>query len=134
MDGFDTLPDVSRYIHLISLCLIAASIILLMTPAAYHRIVERGEESEQFHDFAGRILLAAMATLGLGVCGDLFVVAWKVTESIELASAAAVLMLALSYGLWFGLTSYWRGAHKRLRPRSNGDNSTQPAIDQAIHH
>jgi len=134
MDGFDTLPDVSKYVHLISLVLIAASIILLMTPAAYHRIVENGEESEQFHDFAGRILLAAMAALGLGVCGDLFVVAWKVTESIELASAAAVLMLALSYGLWFGLTSYWRGLNERLGPRTKQNSSRHPAIDQAIHN
>ena len=128
MDGFEALPDVSKYVHLISLCLIAASIILLMTPAAYHRIVENGEESEQFHDFAGRILLAAMAALGLGVCGDLFVVAWKVTESIELASTAAVLMLALSYGFWFGLTSFWRRSNERLGHRTNH------AIDQAIHN
>jgi uncharacterized protein DUF6328 len=134
MDGFDTLPNVSKYVHLISLCLIAASIILLMTPAAYHRIVENGEESEQFHDFAGRILLAAMAALGLGVCGDLFVVAWKVTESIELAFAAALLMLALSYGLWFGLTCYWRRANERLGLRTNENDSRHPAIDQAIHN
>ena len=127
MDGFDKLPDVSRYVHLISLCLIAASVILLMTPAAYHRIVEKGEETEHFHDFASRILLAAMVPLALGVCGDFFVVAWKVTESIELAFAAALLMLVLFYGLWFGLTSYWRDAKARSGLLTRKDQCRQPA-------
>ena len=133
MDDFDTLPPLSKYVHLISLCLIAVSIILLMTPAAYHRIVEKGDESEHFHVFASRILLAAMAAIGLGVCGDLFVVAWKVTASIELAFAAAALMLLLSYGLWFGLTWHWRKPQGRMRLRTKEENSRRAAIDQAIH-
>jgi len=65
MDGFEKLPNLLKYVHLISLCLTAVSIILLMTPAAYHRIVERGEETEHFHRFARKTLLAAMAPLAL---------------------------------------------------------------------
>lgn len=32
MDGFEKLPNLLKYVHLISLCLTAVSIILLMTP------------------------------------------------------------------------------------------------------
>src|SRR5947207_4869971 len=43
MQSFDALPLSSKYVHLVSLCLMALSMILLMSPAAFHRIVEKGE-------------------------------------------------------------------------------------------
>jgi len=107
-EGFERLPDSSKYLHLASLVLITLSVIFLMTPAAYHRIVEQGEETEHFHRFASRMVLAAMVPLALGICGDFFVVARKVTGSRALSAGAALLMLAFFYGLWFGLTSYRR--------------------------
>ena len=108
MESFDKLPDSSRYLHFAALALVALSIVLLMTPAAYHRIAERGEETEHFHRFASRTLLAAMVPLALGLSVDFFIVARKVTESPALAAALALALLALFYGLWFGFTAYRR--------------------------
>jgi cytochrome bd-type quinol oxidase subunit 2 len=108
MESFEQLPDSSKYLHFAALVLVALSIVLLMTPAAYHRIVERGEETEHFHRFASRVVLAAMAPLALGLSIDFFIVARKVTESPALAAALALAMLALFYGLWFGFTAYRR--------------------------
>ena len=53
-EGFEKLPAVSKYVHLASLLLIMLSTILLMTPAAYHRIVEQGEDTETFWRLRGR--------------------------------------------------------------------------------
>lgn len=111
-EAFDNLPRVSKYAHFVSLCMIAVSIILLMTPAAYHRIVEEGEETEHFHTFASRVMLAAMVPLALGVCGDFYVVTRKVTDAADVAAAVAVIALVLIYGSWFGLTTYWRRERK----------------------
>jgi hypothetical protein len=108
MDGFEKLPESSKYIHLASLAMVALTVVLLMTPAAYHRIVEQGEETEHFHRFSSRILIASMVPLALGIAGDLFVVARKVTGSSTFSITAASLMLVLFYGLWFGYTSYRR--------------------------
>jgi len=108
MDGFEKLPNILKYVHLISLCLTAVSIILLMTPAAYHRIVERGGETEHFHRFASKILLAAMAPLAFAVCSDFLLVVWVVTESEELALISGAAMLLLFFGLWFVMPAYWR--------------------------
>ena len=108
MESFEQLPDSSKYLHFAALALVALSIVLLMTPAAYHRIVERGEETEHFHRFASRVVLAAMVPLALGLSIDFFIVARKVTESTALAAALALVMLALFYGLWFGFTAYRR--------------------------
>ncbi len=106
MDGFDKLPQSSKYIHLTSLILIGLCVILLMTPAAYHRIVERGENTESFHRVASRLLLLVMIPLPLGICGDLFVVLRKVINSISMSFGLALFTLACFYGLWFGVPLY----------------------------
>lgn len=108
MESFDKLPGSSKYLHFAALSLVALSIVLLMTPAAYHRIAERGEETEHFHRFASRMVLAAMVPLALGLSLDFFIVARKVTESTALAAALSLALLALFYGLWFGYTAYRR--------------------------
>jgi cytochrome bd-type quinol oxidase subunit 2 len=107
-EAFEKLPSSSKYIHLASLALVTVSIILLMTPAAYHRIVERGELTEHFHRFASRIIIAAMIPLALGISCDFYLVVRKVTESAVGAIIAALVMLFFFYGLWFGFTLYRR--------------------------
>ncbi|HEX8097806.1 MAG TPA: DUF6328 family protein [Pyrinomonadaceae bacterium] len=109
VEGFEKLPNSSKYVHLASLFLMAVAIVLLMAPAAYHRIVEEGEESEHFHRVASRMLIAAMIPLAAGICGDLFVVARKITESATASIVIGGLMLLFFYGLWFGYTIYRRG-------------------------
>lgn len=119
VEGFEKLPQSSKYVHFVSLSLIALAIILMMTPAAYHRLVERGEQTEHFHRFASRMLLASMIPLALGVTGDFFVVARKITESDAFSFVASLLMLAIFYGLWFGYTLYRRAAKQADSPRVN---------------
>jgi hypothetical protein len=125
MEGFEKLPNFLKYIHLTSLCLTAASIILLMTPAAYHRIVERGEETEHFHRFASKTLIAAMAPLALAVCSDFFIVVRVVTESEELALFSSAAMLLLFLGLWFVAPTYWRATSVRNASHRPGAHAVQ---------
>ncbi len=113
MESFDRLPQSSKYIHLTSLSLIALTVVLLITPAAYHRIVEQGEETPHFHRFGSRMLLTSMVPLALAVSGDLFVVARRVTGDDSFAVILAASTLVLFYGMWFGLTVY-------LRARNSG--------------
>jgi hypothetical protein len=109
-DAFDKLSPAVKFIHLLSLALVAVSIVLLMTPAAYHRLVERGEETEHFHRFTSRVLIAAMIPLALGVTGSFYVVLHKVSESALFSGASAGILLAFFFGLWFGYTTYARAA------------------------
>ena len=111
--SFEKLPTPSRYLHLASLALVALSTVLLMTPAAYHRLAEHGEYSEQLHRLAGRFMIAAMVPLALGISGDFLVVAQKVTHSYPIAIAGAGTLLLLCFGLWFGFTLWSRVACDR---------------------
>jgi Family of unknown function (DUF6328) len=112
MEAFDRLPVSSRYVHLASLGAIALTTVLLIAPAAYHRIVERGEDTPSFLRFASATLVASLVTLGLGMAGDLYVVVGKVTESRGIAIAAASLGLFVLYGAWFGFTLARRGRRR----------------------
>lgn len=49
-----------------------------------------------------------MIPLALGVTGDFYVVARKITESEGLSAGLAALALLTFYGLWFGFTLYLR--------------------------
>jgi len=101
MEGYERLPDSSKDLHLAATCAIALTVVFLMAPPAFHRIVEGGEDTERFHRFAGWMVLAAMVTLPLGFAGELWIVVRKQTGSLVAAHAAAALALLFFYGLWF---------------------------------
>jgi hypothetical protein len=105
--GFEQLPRPWQLIHFASLLATTTSTVLLIAPAAYHRIHEAGEDTEHFHQVASRLLLTALVFLGPGIAGDLFVVIAKVTQSPGAAGTSAGLLLAAFYGLWFGVSA-WR--------------------------
>ena len=60
---FQELTHTEQVLHLIALLLLAVSIALIMTPAAYHRIAERGMVSRHFVELASRFLECAMFPL-----------------------------------------------------------------------
>jgi Family of unknown function (DUF6328) len=101
MDAYEKLPRSSRELHLAALAADTAAVIFLMAPAAYHRIVERGEDTERFHKFASAMVLLALAVLPPAFALDLAVVVRKQTESVAAATAAGISAAAFFYGLWF---------------------------------
>ena len=105
--GFGELPHALKLVHLASLMCSALCAVLLITPAAYHRIALRGEDSEQFLRFASRILLVSLVPLAVALMGDVAVVAYKITESMALAVGLAAAGLVATLGFWFGYM-YWR--------------------------
>ncbi|HZZ84843.1 MAG TPA: DUF6328 family protein [Anaeromyxobacteraceae bacterium] len=116
MDSFRELPPAVRWLHVADLGCLGLAVVLLMSPAAYHRIVLRGEETEQFHRVASRLVLAAMPPLAAGIAGDLFVVAWRASMPPGLALAIALGALVLFLGAWFALPLSLR-RHRERPPR-----------------
>src|SRR5579864_8119513 len=108
LTDFDKLPQSSRLVHLASLLMMGISTILLMTPAAFHRLAEHGRNTESFTRFASHILIAALVPLALGICGDLFVIVRKTTNSATIGIAVTLAILAFSYALWFAYPIYRR--------------------------
>jgi hypothetical protein len=121
VDAFDQLPQPLKYVHLWSLLSIALCTVLLITPAAYHRIVYQGEDSEKFLRLAGRFVIAAMVPLALGLAGDLLVVTWLVTHSAPVALATSAVALILLLGFWFGYM-WWLRLSKQTETASRGES------------
>lgn len=123
-DAFSKLPTASQYVHLASLVLIAAAIVLLMAPAAFHRIVERGHDTERLHRYSSAMVLAALVPLGLGIAGDFYVVAAKVLDSSTAAIGLAGTSLVFFFALWFGMTLLVR----RMQPTAGGPLRVSRAV------
>jgi hypothetical protein len=98
---FDKLPDQSRIIHGFSLLCVALSVILLITPAALHRIVWAGEDTEALLQKGGYITIASLLPLALGIAGDTYVVLARVFESERVGALAALVVALFLAGLWF---------------------------------
>lgn len=107
MTAFYKIPQWWKVLHLASLTSVGICTVLLITPAAYHRIVEQGEDSEMLHHVTARLLLWAMMFLGLGTCGDFYLACRMAGLGNAVSTAISAALLAFFYGAWFGYT-FWK--------------------------
>jgi len=118
--GFAPLPQAEKLMHVFSLLAVGISTVLLMSPAAFHRIAEAGENTDRMYRFSARMLLWAMFFLGVGIAADFAMVLYTVTDSYAIAGAISGALLAFYFALWFGYTYAKRGAPKSklaMQPR-----------------
>ena len=82
------------------------AVILLMTPAALHRLGFQGEDDPEFFEIGSRLVIAASIPLAMGISADVAVVFFKTTDDTVIAlSAGAIAVIALLtfwliYPLW----------------------------------
>ncbi len=57
--AFEALPYPSKRVHAPALMLVALAVILLIAPAAFHRIAFSGEDTEEFHRIGSWFIVAA---------------------------------------------------------------------------
>jgi Family of unknown function (DUF6328) len=98
--GFDQLPDSSQLVHAAALSFVTLNVIVLMTPAALHRLSFGGEDSERFLELGSGFVIAAPMLLSLGIAAELYVVFAKVTGQMPLAVSAAIIS-------WLIMTTFW---------------------------
>src|SRR5262245_42005092 len=105
---FEQLPASSRLLHVAALISVAFAIILLMTPAALHRISFYGADTERFLQIRSWFVIAAPVPLALGIAADLYVATSKSSDSPLLGTILAVGIFAVLAILWYGLPLYLR--------------------------
>ncbi|HYK08425.1 MAG TPA: DUF6328 family protein [Candidatus Eisenbacteria bacterium] len=98
-DRFNTLASSLQYLHMVSLLLIMVCVIFLMAPAAYHRIAQEGEDSEEFHTIASYMILIALLFLGIGLSLDLFITAILITQFFLVSCLITCAILVVFYSL-----------------------------------
>ena len=98
--SFGELAPAPTLVHATSLLLVAFALVLLMAPAAYHRIAYEGEVSADMLRVGSVLVTAATIPLALGLAGDTYVVIGKITASSIVAIIAAGIAFTLLVGLW----------------------------------
>ena len=99
--SFGVLGTAPMLVHAASLLLVALAVVLLMAPAAYHRIVYEGEVSADMHRVGSVLVTVATIPLALGLAGDTYVVIGKITALPTVAIPAAGAACTLLVGLWY---------------------------------
>jgi hypothetical protein len=111
-NGFDRLPQTSKIVHVVALALIAINVMLLMMPAALHRLSYGGEDSESFLRIGSALVIAAPLFLAAGIGTESWVVLQKVIDdALWSAAGAAAAFLAL-VTCWYAIPLLLRGAGK----------------------
>lgn len=101
-DGFQKLEPSSRAIHLVCLGLLGLAMVMLLAPAAYHRLAANGDASEGTDRFGVRMILGALVPLGLGMAGDFYVVVRQISDSPGWGAGAGAALLLFMLVLWLG--------------------------------
>src|ERR1051325_4351238 len=105
--GFDSLPIVSQALKLFALGLLLLAVGLIIAPSSYHRLVERGEDTDEIHRYTSKLMDWALLPFALGLGIDLYVATQKVIG--WKTGVAAGLFGALSAAFfWYGLEFYMR--------------------------
>ena len=112
-ETFAKLPVSSQIVHAASLGWITLAVILLITPAAYHRIVFAGQDAEEVHRVGSWFVTGATVPLAIGLAGDVYVVFTVITASSMISGLVAGITLVFLVGLWHALPLISR--RRRLR-------------------
>jgi uncharacterized protein DUF6328 len=117
---FADIPAASKLIHVGALGCMALAVVLLMAPAAYHRLVYDGEDTMDALRTGSLLVTMATIPLALGIAADVYVTIEHISASPGVAALTAALMLAVLTGLWhvYPLAMRYRRAGRSRRARA----------------
>ena len=126
--GFDRLPQTSKWVHLAALILVAANMVLLIMPAALHRLTFGGDDSARFLRIGSGIVIAAPIFLAAGISAENYVVFQKVIGNEGRSAIGAAVTFLTIMTCWYGVPLLMRALHpaKRL-PRKTAAAQTRSA-------
>ena len=101
--AFESLPEVARTVHFVALVLVAMTVVLLITPAAIHRIAFDGADDPRFLRLASRFVTAALIPLALGVASEVYVAGVRLLPDSPAVTWMAVAVVCALLGFWYAL-------------------------------
>lgn len=111
---FEQFSRNEQILHFAAFLLVALTMGLLMTPAAYSRQAEPDRVTQRFVTLSSALLPASMIPFSLGVCLETYLIGKMILGEALPAAVTAGAMLALLTGLWFVVPAL--GRPRRHRP------------------
>jgi hypothetical protein len=100
---FEQFTQGEQTLHFAAFLLVALTMGLLMTPAAYSRQAEPRMVTRRFLDLSTMLLTFSMVPFIVGVCLDTYLVGKIILQDVRIALGAAIGMMVVLTGLWFVL-------------------------------
>jgi len=116
---FTALSPTEQGLHYVAVLLTAVAIALIMTPAAYHRQVERGLATAFFVRMASFLIACAMVPLMAALALEVYLLGVLILGSRSASAVLAAALFCLFAGLWFGFPWSELGREKG-RSRDDG--------------
>ena len=98
---FDELPEALKVAHAVGLGLMLLSVVLLLAPAALHRLAFGGEDVPVVHKLGSLLVTAALAALALGLSAEVMVALGALSGRLDVGALSAVIVLLVLVGLWY---------------------------------
>lgn len=108
-------------LHLASMCFVILAVALVMAPAAFHRIAERGWATQHFVELSSRFLSTAMGMLTIGLSMDMGLITRMILTTDASAIVAASMVLLVLGVTWFVLPARHRNRHEPPLPSRSAD-------------
>ena len=100
---FEHFSSGEQIMHFAAFLLVALAMGLMLTPAAYHRHVERRIVSERFVKMSSRLLTWSMVPFMICNCLDTYLIGRIILNETVPALAAGLGMFVVLAGRWFAL-------------------------------
>lgn len=101
-----------QMLHVGAMFVTLVALLMLLTPAAYHRQAEPGWVSQGFADLSSRLITGATPLFALGITLDFYLLVRAVSEDQPLALILASAIFAIAVVLWLVLPRF--GPFERL--------------------
>jgi hypothetical protein len=100
---FDELPPAVRVVHLVALMSLALAIILLIAPAAIHRLSFAGRDDPRLQSIGSVLITMALLPLACAISCDVLIAVTKLFGDTAASWSAALAVLSFLLGLWYVL-------------------------------
>ena len=117
--AFEKLDDTSKLMHIAALICGLGTVILLMAPAAIHRIAFAGDAAERMLKIGSVLVSVALLPLSLSISADIYVAIGYIAESPALGTVAAIGVLITQLLVWYA----WPFAMPRIGRLHSGGHS-----------
>jgi hypothetical protein len=113
--AFARLPSPVQTVHVAALMSLVIAVVLLIAPAAVHRLAFEGRDDPRLLGPGSLIVTLALLPLTASICCDMWVALFRLTGSDTPATVGALLTVAVLLGLWFVLPLSLRGTIRARR-------------------
>jgi hypothetical protein len=99
----EKLTPLEQRLHLLAIGFVGITIVIIMTPAAYHRQTRPMEITHRFIHISTRLMLFSMAPLAISICLELYLISRLILHDTLFSLLITLGLLTLFILLWFVL-------------------------------